>query len=134
MIEALSGLVSGLSMLVKSMGRSAEVYRDGMWAMFIKERVLIMLDWCKWLRLSSVWWVVFSCWWSQWEGEGFSRVGKEDWRGWMILRPWENGWGAFLFNARNISTQSNFCFNLLKNGHVWHFGFCFNKHIYKEMG
>ena len=44
MIEALSGLVSGLSMLVKSMGRSAEVYRDGMWAMFIKERVLIMLD------------------------------------------------------------------------------------------
>ena len=44
MIEALSGLVSGLSMLVKSMGRSAKVYRDGMWATFRKERVLIMLD------------------------------------------------------------------------------------------
>ena len=44
MIKALSGLVSGLSMLVKSMGRSAKVYRDGMWATFRKERVLIMLD------------------------------------------------------------------------------------------
>ena len=27
-------------------------------------------------------------------------------------------------------------FNLLRNGHIWHFGFCFNKHIYiyKEVG
>ena len=44
MIEALSGLVSGLSMLVESMGRSVEVYRDGIWAILRKKRVLILLD------------------------------------------------------------------------------------------
>ena len=44
MIKALSGLVSGLSMLVELMERSAEVYRDVIWAMLRKKRVLIMLD------------------------------------------------------------------------------------------
>ena len=44
MIEALPGLVSDISMLVKSMGRSVEVHRDGMWAMCREGRVLIMLD------------------------------------------------------------------------------------------
>ena len=44
MIKALFGLVSGLSMLVESMGRSVEVYRDGIWAILRKKRVLIMLD------------------------------------------------------------------------------------------
>ena len=70
MIEALSRMVSDLSMLVESMERSVEVYRDGMWAMFRGVRVMMMLDWCGWLRLSPGWWVVFPCWQSQRAAKG----------------------------------------------------------------
>ena len=44
MIEAFSRMVSDLSMLVESMERSVELYRDGMWAMFRGVRVMMMLD------------------------------------------------------------------------------------------